>query len=221
MFTMYKVCVLNQEGDPLMPCHPARARQLIRSKKAVVVSKRPFTIQLLQPCDNVVQPVTLAIDPTGSRHADFSVSTEKEEFLSGELKLRQDTPDRQRHRKNRRYRKPRRTDNRARTRDEGGLTPTQRHNVDSMLRLVNKVTRFLPVQTLAVEDSSFDVQKLRNPHISAKEAQESDRIAQENARGAALKPDSDTCRHCGETSEENNVSEAGSTAQCAPTQGKK
>jgi len=33
-------------GQPINPCHPARARQLKRKKRAVRVCRHPFTIRL-------------------------------------------------------------------------------------------------------------------------------------------------------------------------------
>lgn len=36
------------DGKPLNPCHPARARELLRNKRAVRVSRHPYTIRLLQ-----------------------------------------------------------------------------------------------------------------------------------------------------------------------------
>ena len=40
------VYVLNMRGEPLMPCSPAKARKLLKAKKAIVKYKEPFTIQL-------------------------------------------------------------------------------------------------------------------------------------------------------------------------------
>ena len=40
------VYVLNMRGEPLMPCSPAKARKLLKDKKAIVKRKYPFTIQL-------------------------------------------------------------------------------------------------------------------------------------------------------------------------------
>ena len=38
------VYVLNKNGKPLMPCKEAKARHLLRDRKAKVVKKIPFTI---------------------------------------------------------------------------------------------------------------------------------------------------------------------------------
>jgi len=37
-------------GKPINPCHPARARQLSRKKRAVRVCRHPFTIRLCPEC---------------------------------------------------------------------------------------------------------------------------------------------------------------------------
>lgn len=61
------VYVLNKNGKPLMPCKPAKARHLLKQRKAKVVKKEPFTIQLLYGSSGYKQNVTLGID-AGSKH---------------------------------------------------------------------------------------------------------------------------------------------------------
>jgi hypothetical protein len=36
------------DGQPLNHCHPARARELLRTKRAIRLSRHPYTIRLLQ-----------------------------------------------------------------------------------------------------------------------------------------------------------------------------
>ena len=45
------VFILNDDGKPLIPCKPAKARHLLSDKKAKVISSNPFTIQLLWHCE--------------------------------------------------------------------------------------------------------------------------------------------------------------------------
>lgn len=59
-----------------MPCSPAKARLLLKEKKAVVRHRTPFTIQLTQATGETVQPVTLGVD-AGSKFIGLSASTEK------------------------------------------------------------------------------------------------------------------------------------------------
>ena len=44
---MCSVTVFGVEGETLAPCHPARARQLLKKKRAVVKSVQPYSIRLL------------------------------------------------------------------------------------------------------------------------------------------------------------------------------
>ncbi len=41
------VLVQAADGKPINPCHPARARELLRNKRAVRVSRHPYTIRLI------------------------------------------------------------------------------------------------------------------------------------------------------------------------------
>ena len=60
---MQRVFVLNSKKHPLMPCHPARARALLREKKASVFKRYPFTIILHDRASGDVQPVEVKLDP--------------------------------------------------------------------------------------------------------------------------------------------------------------
>ena len=65
------VFVLNRHHRPLMPCHPARARELLRKGKAVVHKLYPFTIRLKTVIGGKTELLRLKIDPgsktTGGR----------------------------------------------------------------------------------------------------------------------------------------------------------
>ena len=60
-----QVCVINQNGKPLMPCKPAKARHLLRDGKAQVAGHKPFTIQLKWDCEENVQDVTVSSSQFG------------------------------------------------------------------------------------------------------------------------------------------------------------
>ena len=60
---MQRVFVLDKNKKPLMPCHPARARQLLTRGKAAVFREYPFTIILKERDGGDVQPVTVKVDP--------------------------------------------------------------------------------------------------------------------------------------------------------------
>ncbi len=43
---MCKILVIDQDFRPLNPIHPARARQMLRNKKAAIFRRFPFTLIL-------------------------------------------------------------------------------------------------------------------------------------------------------------------------------
>ena len=87
------VYVIAQDGRPLMPTeHHGKVRWLLKRKRAKVVRRTPFTIQLLYStgCERV-QPVTLGVD-TGYQTAGYSVSTDKKVLFEAEEEMRTDIP---------------------------------------------------------------------------------------------------------------------------------
>jgi hypothetical protein len=72
------VFVLSSDGQPLDPCHPARARQVLRRGRARVVRRFPMTIQLLdrRADQSTTHPLRLKIDP-GSRTTGLALMTEE------------------------------------------------------------------------------------------------------------------------------------------------
>jgi hypothetical protein len=53
---MSNVLVFGADGETLAPCHPARARQLLRKQRARVQSLDPYSIRLIPPSGNA-EPV--------------------------------------------------------------------------------------------------------------------------------------------------------------------
>ena len=118
------VHVLSSEGQPLMPTHPAKARVLLKTKKAEVAKGKTgaFTIRLLYETTAYTQPVHVGID-TGSKFVGISAVANGKEVYAKEKLLRDDIKSelekRRRHRRARRTRKTRyrqpRFDNRTKT----------------------------------------------------------------------------------------------------------
>ena len=61
-------------------------RRLLKSGKAKVFRYEPFTLQSVYDTTEYTQEVTVGID-AGYQTVGFSATTEKEELISGELKL--------------------------------------------------------------------------------------------------------------------------------------
>ena len=70
------VYVLDINGQPLMPTtRHGKVRHLLKEKKAKVIKRCPFTIQLLYKSTPYTQPITLGVD-AGSKHVGLSATTE-------------------------------------------------------------------------------------------------------------------------------------------------
>ncbi|WP_127085853.1 RNA-guided endonuclease IscB [Dulcicalothrix desertica] len=179
-----KVLVINKHGQPLMPTSPRKARLLLSSGKAKIVGRDPFTIQLIYGSSGYKQEVTLGID-AGYQHIGFSAITEKEELIGGELELLDGVSERiterfkyRRQRRNRlRHRAPR-FDNR--TREEGWLTPSVQHKLDTHIKIVERIKSILPVTKIIIETANFDIQKIKNPKIEGKQYQEGEQLGYYN-----------------------------------------
>ena len=186
-----------------MPCSPAKARLLLKEKKAIVKRRTPFTIQLTIATGESKQPVSLGVD-AGYKHVGLSASTEKAELYASEVELRQDitdllsvrrTPRQARRNRKTRYRAPR-FDNRIRTKRKGWLAPSVENRIDAHLSRIEAVLRLLPVTKITVETASFDMQLLKNPDISGKEYQEGEQLGFWNVREYVLFRDGHVCQHC-------------------------
>lgn len=78
---MNEVYVLNKKGKPLMATKRFRhVRIILKEKKAVPVCNNSFTIRLKYETPDIIQPLTLGIDP-GRENIGLSVSNEKGECI--------------------------------------------------------------------------------------------------------------------------------------------
>src|SRR6266446_4485459 len=195
-----KVYVCNQDGTPLMPCTPAKARKLLRVGKAKVIARCPFTIRLQWPCEGHVQEVTLGIDK-GSAVTGISCVGNGESLLAAEISHRGDVKEkmqaRRLHRRSRRSRKwyrPRRFLNRASSTRSGRLPPSIRTNVEEVIRVVKQLP--LPLASIVIEDVQVDIARLNNPALKGSQYQDPTRL-DENLRLACLMRDGYTCQLCG------------------------
>ena len=179
-----------------------KVRRLLDAGIAKVVRRTPFTIRLLYETTGFTQPVTLGLDP-GSKIAGLSATTEREELLRIEAKLRTDIVEllstRREARRSRRSRKTRhrkaRFDNRHRP--EGWIAPSVRQRIYSHLTLVRTACAVLPVSHIVVETAQFDMQRIKNTEINGTDYQHGEQDGWKNVREYVLYRDNHTCRCCG------------------------
>ena len=203
-----KVFVLGNNKKPLMPCHPARARKLLRQGKAAVFRRFPFTIILLQRSEGDKQPLQAKFDPGSNTTGAALVlqgKTQAKVVWAAHLKhqgprIRKRLSQRRairrsrRHRKTR-YRKPRFSN---RTRPKGWLPPSLQSRVDNISSWADKLQRFSPISSFSMELVRFDTQKLENPEVSGVEYQQGELFGYE-VKEYLLDKYNRTCVYCGGT----------------------
>ncbi|MFF1332521.1 RNA-guided endonuclease IscB [Streptomyces sp. NPDC058298] len=212
------VAVLDRRGVPLMPCHPARARELLTKGRAVVARHTPFVIRLKdrEAESSVVPGVAVRIDP-GSKGTGIAVTVD---VVSGEsdasitdrrglvaieprhrgaqihkAMLQRAAYRRARRSRNLRYRAPR-FDNRSRP--AGWLAPSLQHRVDTTCSTVRRLIRYFPVSELHVERVSFDTHAMSRgeDRLEASEYQQGTLVGYE-VRQYLLEKWGRACAYCG------------------------
>src|SRR5271166_2736871 len=204
-----RVFVLSKDGRPLMPCHAARARELLRKGRAVIVRRYPFVIRLKNnPNQPTTQPITIKLDPgaettgialvrlTSSAHIVLHLS----ELTHRGARIRENLDQRRSFRANRRRRKTRYRASRFnnRTRREGWLAPSLQSRVDNVTSWVARYRCWAPITAIVIETVRFDTQKLINPEISGVEYQQGTLFSYE-LRENLLEKFERTCAYCGRT----------------------
>jgi hypothetical protein len=138
-----------------MPCHPARARELIRQGRAVRRFDRGlFYIRLLDREDGEVQPVACGIDP-GSKKEALTVKSQSRTYLNLQADavtwVKKPVEVRRDLRRARRYRKTPCCAGRA-NRSRGSLPPSTKARWQWKLRLCQWLGRRYPITCFIVED---------------------------------------------------------------------
>lgn len=179
-----KVFVINKDGRPLMPTTPHKSRVLLETKKAKIVGRDPFTIQLIYGSAGYVQPASLGID-AGYLTIGFSAVSEKEELIGGELSLLTSVSERLTERRKYRLGRRSRLRHRAprfanRRRPVGWLAPSIQHKLAADIKLVGRVKSRLPITKIIVETASFDIQKINSPEIEKADYQAGEQMGYHN-----------------------------------------
>ncbi len=203
------VFVLDRHGHPCMPCHPARARQLLRRHRARVHRLVPFVIRLVDRQATATQPMGLGIDPGSTatglalyraestsigaiRHVLFGLELHHRSRLIHKRMGQRAAYRRRRRSANLRYRAPR-FDNR--TRKPGWLAPSLFSRVQHVETWVRRFLHWTPVVSVDLELVCFDLQQMENPEISGIEYQQGTLVGTE-LREYLLEKWGRACAYC-------------------------
>lgn len=190
-----------------MPCSPSKARKLLKSGKAKVVNRTPFTLQLIYPCANRVQVVIGGMD-SGSKVIGLAAISNGQTLYQSETILRGEDvkskmEQRRMYRRSRRgrkirYRKPRFFNRKASIKLDR-LPPSTKHKVMAHLREKKFLESILPISKWFVETASFDIHKISNPSVSKKYGwtyQKGQKFNFYNTKAFVLARDNHTCQKC-------------------------
>ena len=193
------VLVISIDGKPLMPCKPAKAKKLLKSNRAKVVCRLPFTIQLKFECENQTQEITVGVD-TGYKNIGISAVTSKREVFSAEIVLDGKTKERmttkRMYRRGRRrklwHRKPRFLNRKKR-----GISPSSKRKAETHVNLLLRLAKLLPLTKVCIESAKFDIQKIMNPEISGTDYQQGNLYGYQNKKAFILQREQGNCQLCG------------------------
>jgi 5-methylcytosine-specific restriction endonuclease McrA len=202
------VFVLSHDNQPLDPCHPARARQLLKAGKAAVFRRFPCTIILRQrmAAESETHAHRIKLDP-GSKTTGIAVVQEPTGRVvwAGELthrgqQIRDRLLARRQLRRSRRQRKTRYRPARFlnRRRPAGWLAPSLQHRVETSLTWVKRLMRLTPITAISMELVRFDTQLMQDAEISGVAYQQGE-LAGYEVREYLLEKWQRRCMYCGVT----------------------
>ena len=173
---MQRVFVVDKNRKPLMPCHSARARTLLKQGKAAILRRYPFTIILIEREEGEIQAIQMKID-TGAKTTGIALVAVFKRGLrciwAAELEhrgfaVREKLLQRRQIRRSRRQRKSRYRPSRFlnRRRSKGWLAPSLMSRLQNVETWLKRLASFSPISALVLELTKFDTQLLQNPEIS-------------------------------------------------------
>lgn len=165
--------VLNEKGEPMMPCENVVARLLLKNKQAKVVKTYPFIIKMLTETTDFKQELIEAEDTGSSKIGSAVVNSSNEVIYLSETEIRNDIADkmkrRAKYRRNRRNRKTRyrkcRFLNRKNSKKTGRFSPTMTSKINAHLKESKFIHKILPITESRIETANFDPHALKNPEV--------------------------------------------------------
>lgn len=205
--TKHYCFVLDVDGRKLAPTSVQKGWFLIRKKRANLVGKYPMVIQLNKKVENAAYEVRLGIDD-GSLHVGFglvqSCQTRNKPVWKATLAHRKDVSPLMETRKGyRRYKRahkryrPARFLNRASSNRKGRLAPSILQKKQTIVRVVNKLTKWVNISSIHLENVAIDIRALTDgTRLYKWQYQQSNRL-DENIRKAVILRDQCQCMECG------------------------
>jgi len=202
---MHRVFVIDKNKQVLMPCHCARARELLNKGKAYIYKYAPFTIRLKYAVEANCQEIEIKLDP-GSKATGITLVgnfkrgwrviwavnlNHRGQAIKNALESRRSLR-RSRRSRNTRYRQARFNNRR---RPQGWLPPSLMSRVNNVTNWVKKLQALIPITCCHVETVRFDTQQMVNPEITGISYQRGELSGYE-VREYLLEKWQRTCAYC-------------------------
>jgi hypothetical protein len=209
------VYVTSQDGKPLMPTTPRKARLLLKLGRAKCIRRTPFTIKLLYKTTTYTQPIALGVDTGSSKIGSAAIKENGDIVYISEVEIRNDISDkmsqRSKYRRNRRNRKtryrPARWLNRKNSIKTGRFPPTMISKLCSHEKEIEFVKSLLPITSVILETATFDAHSLKNPDVLQNRwlYQRGTNYGFANTKAYVLDRDGHECQNCKSKSKDNKL----------------
>lgn len=199
--------VVDINDNPLSPTNYNNGWKLLRQNKAKLVSRLPFVIKLLKEVKLDTNEVILGID-TGAVYTGVALvekcKTKNKILFKGTINHPQDVKKkmelrrgyRRYRRSHKRYRKAR-FNNRTSSKRKGRIPNSILTNKQEILRVINKLGKFIRISKIVIEDVQIDIRRLVDGNkVYRWQYQKSNRL-DNNIRIAVIMRDSYKCKMCG------------------------
>ena len=202
--------VLTTKGRPLAPCHPKRARSIVRASKAQFRHRNGIRCIVLTktnaPKVKAASKLQLRIDP-GGKHTGIAIARDHPDGSRDVIMalvvnhrgrdIKNNMVKRRVHRRNRRHRKTRYRQPKFnnRTQPNDWLPPSLLSRLQNTMTWIRRLSKLFPITEIHVETSVFDPQLLRNPEMRGIEYQQGP-LYRTNLRAAVLHRDNHKCVYC-------------------------
>lgn len=195
------VFVIDTNKNPCLAVHPAEARILLKTGKAAVFKRMPFTIILKEPRPPTEKRYRIKID-YGSRHTGLALLDGNNVMWLGQIEHRTNVRElldkrrgcrRRRRSANLRYRQPRFLN---RATPKGWLAPSLMSRVGNIETWVKRLCAISPVSDISYENVKFDTQLLQNKDIEGVQYQQGELWGYE-VREYLLERRGRKCAYCG------------------------
>lgn len=171
------VLMVDKNNTCCVPISESKAGYLLRVNKAKIINHEPLVIMRLDNYDSELENrdiFELKID-SGYLNIGFSVSDNDHEYIAGQVEMLNGMSQRLTDRKSKRttrrqrirYRKNKNIDYKTvhnptykNGNEDGWFAPSMVHKIDTHIRLVDKLSKWVPVDKIIVEVANFNIQAM-------------------------------------------------------------